>query len=105
MAFNSANFLNENGMPPGFAKYIYHTTDAGDVVEDAGYLNNKDDELNLAKGDRVTSVTWNSAVLTGTINEVKEFIVTNVISNDAANDAGNVNLAEYLGGGAVSSGD
>ena len=39
-----------------------------------------------------------------TLSEVKFFVVTNVIANDAAASAGNVNIAEVLGGGAISSG-
>ena len=105
MAYTAGNLLNETGMPPGRAKYVYNTTDAADVVEDAGYFNNKDDDLKLAKGDRITSITWATAVDTGTVSEVKEFIVTNVIDNDAAASAGAVDVAEYLGGGAISSGD
>ena len=103
MAYTAGN-LASYGAVNGFGLYRYDTTDQADVVEDAGYFNNKDDDLNLAVGDTILSVTWATAVRTGTISEVKSFIVTNVISNDAAASAGAVNIAEYLGGGAVSSG-
>ena len=103
MAYTAGNLLNETGMPPGWSQYLYHTLDAGDVVEDAGYFNNLDDNLKLAKGDRIACVTWTTAILTGIVTEVKTFIVTNVIDNDAASSAGAVNIAEYTGGGAVSS--
>lgn len=100
----SAGKLAQLSDANGFGSYRYDTTDQGDVVEDAGYFNNLDDDLNLGKGDLITCVTWATAVRTGTISEVKTFIVTNVIANDAAASAGAVNIAEYLGGGAVSSG-
>lgn len=78
----------------GFGHYRYDTTDELVTVEAAGYFNNKDDNLNLAKGDVIVVVVW-STVRTGTISKVGDFIVTNVIANDAAASAGNVNIAEY----------
>ncbi|WP_428687236.1 hypothetical protein [Roseibium sp.] len=95
MAFDGDYLLNETGMPPGYAKYVYHTTDEQVTVEAAGYFNNKDDNLQLAKGDRITVFTWTTAVLTGSVSKIGEFVVTNVIANDAAASAGNVNVAEY----------
>lgn len=88
----------------GYGLYRYDTTDLMDVVEDAGYFNNKDDDLNLQKGDMIHAFTWTTAVRTGTLSEYKLFGVTNVISNTAAASAGNVNIAELGGTGTVSSG-
>ena len=92
---------------PGVAIYRYNTEDDPvDAVEDAGYFNNKDDNLNLTVGD-IVEVAYVSSVdegfIDGTITEFKRFIVTNVISNDAAASAGAVNIAEIAGTGAVSS--
>ena len=91
----------------GFGLYRYDSLDDVDLVEDANYFNNKDDDLNLAVGDMIFAFDWTTAVRTGTLNAVKAFVVTNVISNDAAASAGNVNVAEILisSAGAISSGD
>lgn len=91
----------------GYGDYRYDSLDDVDLVEDAGYFNNVDDNLNLAVGDTILAIDWTTAVRSGTINAVKMFIVTNVIDNDAASSAGNVNIAEILisTAGAISSGD
>lgn len=102
MAYTAGNLTRLVPGPVGRAMYRYDTTDQADVVEDAGYFNNSDDDLNLQKGDTIKVVVW-TAVDTGTISEVKDFIVTNVIANDAAASAGNVNIAEIGGTGTVSS--
>ena len=78
----------------GFGLYRYDTTDLLDVVEDAGYFDNVDDDQNLAKGDIIMAFTWATAVRTGTLSEAKPFVVTNVIPNDADANAGDVNVAE-----------
>lgn len=106
MAYTAGNLVRLCG-GNGYSHYRYDTTDVSDVVEDAGYFNNKDDNLNLAVGDIITAITWVTAVRTGTLSQVKHFIVTNVISNDAAGSAGNVNVAEFgiSSAGAISSGD
>ena len=106
MAFDSTYFGTGNGGAPGFRTYRYHTTDQMDVVEDAGYLNNKDDNLNLRMGDTVEGFTWSATPFSSgaTITEAKVFVVTNVIDNDAASSAGNVNLAEIWIGSSISSG-
>lgn len=90
----------------GYGLYRHDSTDHPDVVEAAGYFNNKDDNLNLAKGDIIHAVQWGTAVRTGSISAYKAFIVTNVIANDAASSAGNVNIAEIgiSTAGALSSG-
>jgi len=91
----------------GFGTYRYDSLDDVDLVEDAGYFNNKDDSLKLAVGDMIFAFDWTTAVRTGTLNAVKAFVVTNVIANDAAASAGAVNVAEILisTAGAISSGD
>lgn len=95
MAFNAAN-LTLLFHANGFGHYRYDTTD--EIVPDveaAGYINNKDDAVNLRKGDVVKVFQWATAVRTGTLTKITDMVVTNVIANDAAASAGNVNLAEY----------
>lgn len=106
MAYTAGN-LAQLAHGNGFGLYRYDTTDDVDVVEDAGYFNNKDDELNLGIGDIVHVFSWATAVRTGTLAAYKTFAVTNVVSNDAAASAGNVNVAEIgvSTAGAISSGD
>ena len=91
----------------GFGLYRYDSLDDVDLVEDAGYFNNLDDNLNLAIGDIILAFDWTTAVRTGTLQAVKAFAVTNVIANDAAASAGNVDIAEILvsSAGLLSSGD
>ena len=91
----------------GYGTYRYDTLDTPVTVETAGYFNNKDDTLNLAKGDMIFVFTWATAVRTGTLSRVGAVAVTNVISNDAASSAGAVNVAEILVAttGAISSGN
>ena len=89
----------------GWSTYRYDTTDVLDLVEDAGYFNNVDDNFNLAVGDIIQAFTWATAVRTGTLSEAKPFVVTNVIGRDAAGNAGNVNLAEIWITTSISSGD
>ncbi len=78
----------------GYGLYRYDTLDQLDVVEDAGYFNNVDDDQVLGKGDYILALTWATALRTGTLSESKPFVVTNVIPNDAAANAGAVNVAE-----------
>jgi len=91
----------------GYGLYRYDSLDDVDLVEDAGYFSNLDDNLNLAVGDIIHVFDWTTAVRTGTLNGYKLFAVTNVISNDAAASAGAVNIAEIgvSTAGAISSGD
>jgi len=91
----------------GFGLYRYDSLDDVDLVEDAGYFNNLDDNLNLAIGDIIHAFDWTTAVRSGTLAGYKKFAVTNVISNDAASSAGAVNIAEIgvSTDGAISSGD
>jgi len=104
MAYTAGNLALISSVN-GFGHYRYDSTDHPDVVETAGYFNNKDDNLNLAVGDIIHAVQW-SVVRTGTISTYKDFIVTNVIANDASASAGNVNVAEIgiSTAGALSSG-
>lgn len=106
MAYTPGNLVQQ-AHGNGFGLYRYDTTDDLDVVEDAGYFNNKDDDLNLVVGDKIDAFSWNTDVRTGTLAAYKTFAVTNVIPNDATNDAGNVNVAEIgvSTAGAISSGD
>lgn len=93
MAFDASN-LAQYGSVNGFGLYRYDTTDDIEAVDNAGYMNNKDDDLDLRVGDYIHILEWATAVRTGTITAYKMFVVTNVISNDAAASAGNVNIAE-----------
>jgi len=108
MAYTEGNLFAQINAPPGRMRYRYDTEDHPDVVEDAGYFNNLDDDLNLQKGDELLAVTWSDTPFeaASTISQVKAFMVTNVIANDAAASAGAVNIAEILisTAGALSSG-
>ena len=104
MAYTAGN-LAHLATANGFSTYRYDTTDVLDLVEDAGYFNNVDDSLNLAKGDIIEAFTWVTAIRTGTLSEAKPFVVTNVIANDAASSAGAVNIAEIWITTSISSGD
>lgn len=100
MAYVSGNLFSIGNAPPGRALYRYDTEDDVDDVEAAGYFNNVDDNLNLQIGDRIDVFEWGGTphaagqILTNAL----QFVVTNVISNDAASSAGAVNIAEvFLG--------
>jgi len=99
MAYVAGN-LTQISNANGYGLYRYDTTDLADVVEAAGYLNNGDDNLNLAVGDLIHCFSWTTAVRTGTLSQYKLFAVTNVITDGA------VNLAEVgvSTSGAISSG-
>lgn len=104
MAYTAGNLVLLTSVN-GYGHYRYDTTDEQVTVEAAGYFNNKDDDLNLAKGDTIKVFTWTTAVRTGTVSKIGDFVVTNVIANDAAASAGAVNIAEYgiSSAGAISS--
>ena len=94
---NSGIFAMTNG-PPGKIQYCYHHTDVvQSVVEDAGYFNNLDDNLNLQKGDIVVAYEWSATpfATASLINSMMHMVVTNVIANDAAQSAGQIDLAEW----------
>lgn len=93
MAFITADLAQISSVN-GYGLYRYDTLDQLDLVEDAGYFNNSDDDQRLAKGDIIMAFTWATALRTGTLSEAKPFVVTNVIPNDASSNAGDVNVAE-----------
>lgn len=106
MAYTAGN-LTLLATGNGFSHYRYDTTDVLTTVETAGYFNNKDDNLNLAIGDKISVFVWSTAVRTGTMSLYGDFVVTSVISNDSAVSAGNVDIAEIgvSTSGAISSGN
>ena len=95
MAYTAGN-LTQLTTGNGFGGYRYDTTDSMITVETAGYFNNLDDNLGLCIGDELRVFEWITAVRTGTLLHVAIFTVTNVIANDAAANAGAVNIAEVL---------
>jgi len=106
MAYTAGNLNGLINAAPGRRLYRYDTTDQVDVVEDAGYFNNNDDDLNLQIGDLILAFTWSDTPFAAgnTITEAKQFVVTNVIANDAAASAGAVNIAEvFIATGLLSS--
>ena len=80
MAFNSANLALISSVN-GFGLYRYDTTDSLATVGGNGYMNNSDDNVNLAVGDVVEAVVWNTAVRSGTINDIGRHIVMQVVAN------------------------
>jgi hypothetical protein len=101
MAFTASRFLNQTSQSPGRNWYRYDvdgTVDDVDDVEAAGYFNNKDDNLNLAIGDLIYVFEWSSTPFAAgsTLTNALQLVVTNVISNDAAASAGNVNCAQVF---------
>lgn len=106
MAYTAGNLQGLVNAPPGRMLYRYDSTDQVDVVEDAGYFNNKDDNLNLQIGCRIDAFTWSATPFAAgsTITEAKQFVVTNVIANDDGPSAGAVNIAEvFIATGLLSS--
>jgi hypothetical protein len=99
MAYTAGNLvLMSNGN--GFNHYRYDTTDTAATVDGDGYFNNSDDDLNLAVGDEITVIVWNTAVRTGTISDYAKHIVM-VVDSD-----GTVDLSDDLhNSAAVTSGD
>jgi len=77
MAFDASNLALISSVN-GFGLYRYDTTDALTTVDGDGYMNNDDDDLNLAVGDIIDVVVWSSAVRTGTISDVGKLIVMQV---------------------------
>jgi hypothetical protein len=98
MAYTAGNLQGLVNAPPGRMSYRYDTTDHPDVVEAAGYFNNKDDNLNLQVGDRVDVFLWSATPFAAgsLVTAGLQMIVTNVIGNDAAASAGAVNLAQVF---------
>ena len=101
MAYTASRFINETCMAPGRNTYRYDidgSVDDVDDVEAAGYFNNKDDDLNLAIGDRIDVFEWSAVpfAAASTLTNALQFVVTNVISNTAAASAGAVNVAQVF---------
>jgi hypothetical protein len=96
MAFTVANLRNLVGSPPGRGLYRYDTLDDYPTVDTANYFNNNDTNQNLQVGDYILVTHWSTAVFTGTISQVSWFVVTNVIANNAAANAGAVNVAQVI---------
>lgn len=77
MAFDKtqlAQFSSVNS----YGLFRYDTLDALTTVDDAGYMNNIDDSLNLALGDMIEVFVWTTAVRTGLISTVCRLVVTAV---------------------------
>ena len=101
MAFNTALFINETCMSPGRNTYrvdLNGTVDDVDDFEAAGFMNNKDDNINVAIGDRFDVFEWSGVPFASgsTLTNALQFVCTNVISNDAAASAGNINVAQVF---------
>lgn len=101
MAYTASRFLNLTGQAPGRNTYRYDidgTVDDVDDTEGAGYWNNLDDSLNLAIGDRIDVFEWSSTphAAGSTLTNALQLVVTNVISNTAAANAGAVNAAQVF---------
>lgn len=98
MAYNAANLVNLIGASPGRGLYRYDTTDQVDQVEAANYFNNKDNNLKLAKGDRIDVFTWSATpfATASLVTNALQLVVTNVISDTAATSAGRVNCAQVF---------
>ncbi len=110
MAYVAGRLFGMINAPPGRMYYRYDVDGSVDDVDDVetdGYFNNLDDNLNLKIGDRIDVYEWSGVPFasTATLTNALQFVVTNVIANDAAASAGNVNVAQiYLGTSLFSSG-
>ena len=98
MAYTAGNLVLAANLSPGRNSYRYDTTDDVDDVEAAGYFNNKDDDLILAIGDRIDVIEWDATPFAAgsNVTNALQMIVTNVIANDAAAAAGNVDIAQVF---------
>jgi hypothetical protein len=101
MAYTASRLLNLTCQAPGRNLYRYDidgSVDDVDDVEAAGYFNNKDDDLNLAIGDRVDVYEWSATpfAAASTLTNALQLVVTNTIAKDAAASAGNVNAAQVF---------
>lgn len=99
MAYTAGNLAQISSVS-GYGLYRYDTTDTLGDVDDGGYFNNTDDNLNLAVGDLIHVIVWVTAVRTGTISLYQLRIVTGVT---ASNGAVNTAEAGISTAGAVSS--
>lgn len=98
MAFSTAD-LTLIGSHNGYGLYRYDTLDAATAVRVDGYINNDDDDCNLAVGDIIEVVVWATAVRTGTISDVARHIVMAVAAG------GDVDLSDDLLGATVANTD
>lgn len=98
MAYDSSN-LTLLGSGNGFSHYRYDTLDAETTVRVDGYINNSDDDANIAVGDIIDVVVWATAVRTGTISDVTRHIVVSVSA------AGAVDLSDDLLGATLADTD
>ena len=101
MAYVAGRLFGLVNAPPGRMMYRYDidgSVDDVDDVETAGYFNNLDDNLNLQIGDRIDVFEWSGVpfAAAATLTNALQLVVTNVISNDAAASAGNVNTAQVF---------
>ena len=98
MAYTAGNLYSSACASPGRGAYRYDTTDQVDQVEAVNYFNNKDNNLKLAKGDRIDVFTWSATpfATASLVTNALQLIVTNVISDDAASSAGRVNCAQVF---------
>ena len=101
MAYTASRLRNITGQPPGRNIYRYDidgSVDDVDDVEAAGYFNNKDDDLILAIGDQINVFEWSAVpfAAASTLTNALQLVVTNIIANDAAASAGNVNAAQIF---------
>lgn len=101
MAFTASRLVNLTAQPPGRNLYRYDvdgTVDDVDDVEAANYFNNKNNDLNLAIGDRIDVFEWSGTPFASgsTLTNALQLVVTNVIARDAAASAGNVNTAQVF---------
>lgn len=106
MAYVSGNLQGLVNAPAGRILYRYDTADQLGVVEAANYFNNLTNNLNLQIGDLIFGFTWSATPFAAgsTITEGQQFVVTNVIANDAAAAAGAVDIAQvFIATGLLSS--
>lgn len=106
MAYLAGGLALGANLPPGRNSYVYNSTDHPDVVEAANYFNNKTNNLNLAVGDRIQVTQWSATPFAAgsTVSRIVDMLVTNVIAQNAASNAGAVNVAQILTTELVSSG-
>lgn len=88
MAYTAGNLALDRHAN-GFKRFRYDTMDALTTVDGSGYFNNADDDLKLSVGDLIDVVVWDTAVRTGTINDVGLVVVVSVSTAgvvDTSND-------------------
>lgn len=86
MAYTAGNLV-QMATGNGYSFYRYDTTDAISAVDDIGYFNNSDDDLNLKKGDIIHIIVWDT-VRTGLPTDYGICVVGGIDAN------GDVNLSD-----------